>query len=98
MYVVRNVFRAQPGKAGELAAKFKAAGPLIVETGAASNFRVMTDAVSGFWTVVVESEVESLDTYLDLATVVSQNPKIGEVLRGYHELAREGYREVFQVV
>ena len=98
MFVVRNVFRTKPGKAGALADKFKAAGPLIIENSETTkSVRVLTDAVAGFWTVVVESEVASLDAYLDMAVVVSQNPQIGEALAGYQELVLEGYREAFQI-
>lgn len=57
----------------------------------------MTDAVAGFWTVVVEAEVENLDAYLDIAKVVSQYPELGEAMKGYMDLVDSGYREVFTV-
>lgn len=98
MYVVRAVFRAKPGKSGALAAKFKAAAPLFAQAGAVSGTRVMTDVSAGFWSVVVENTTESLDSYLDMATAVSQNPEIGKAMEGYHDLVLEGYREIFQLV
>jgi len=58
----------------------------------------MTDVVSGFWTVVVESETDNLDTYLDMATAVSRTPELGEALAGYHEMVEKGHREVLKVV
>ena len=98
MYIIRNVFRAKPGEAKDLVKKFKAVGPLIVEAGIAKSVRVMTDIVSTFWTVVIESEVESLDAYFEMAASVSNAPKIGEAMQGYMDLVDGGHREIWKVV
>ena len=97
MYLIRNVFRTKPGNAKALVEKFKAAGPLIVESGVAKATRVTTDTVSTFWTVVFESEVESLESYFEMSSSVSNAPKIGEAMKGYMDLVDGGHREVFKI-
>ena len=97
MYVVRNVFRAKPGQAKSLVAKFKAAKPAIEKTVGNGNIRIMTDVVGGFWTVVIEDQVEDLENYLGDAQTVSQHKDIGEAMKGYMDHVESGYREVFKV-
>ncbi|MEP0813229.1 MAG: hypothetical protein HRF49_01010 [bacterium] len=96
MYVVRNVFRAKPGQAKALVAKFKAAQPLI-EKSTAGQVRLLTDVSAGFWTVVVENTTDNLNEYLGVAQKVSQEPEIGEAMKGYMDLIESGYREIFKV-
>ena len=57
----------------------------------------MTDAVAGFWTVVVEVEVKDLNTYLDMARVLKRNPEVAEAMKGCIDHADSGYREVFRL-
>ena len=97
MYLVRSVFTARPGKAKELVAKFKAAQPHIEEAGVARNSRVLTDAVAGFWTVVVESEVDDLEAYFEMARNVSADPELGRIMAGYMDCVDSGYREVLRI-
>ena len=97
MFVVRNVFHAHPGKAKALVAIFKKAQSAIEATGAGGKHRILTDVVAGFWTVVIEAEVEDLEAYLDIAKRISQYPEIGEAMKGYMDLVQSGHREVFVV-
>lgn len=93
MFLVRDVFHAKPGKAKDLVAKLKQAMPHM----GGAKMRVMTDAVAGYWTVVIESEVEKLDEYLDRARGMGGNPELGKIMQGYMELVTGGHREVFRV-
>ena len=97
MFVVRNIFHAKSGKAKELVAIFKKAAPIIESTNVTRNTRIMTDAVSTFSTVVVESEVEDLNTYMDMAKIVSKKPELGEIMKGYMDLIDSGHREIFRI-
>ena len=63
MFLVRNIFHAKPGKAKALVETFKKAAPHIESSGVAKNTRILTDSASTFWTVVVEAEVEDLNSY-----------------------------------
>lgn len=96
MYIVRNVFTAKPGKAKDLVDTFQRAGPHLRELGV-RNTRILTDASAGFWTVVVESEVENLDDYLEIARDVSNRPELAEIMAGYMDLVVGGHREIFVV-
>ncbi len=96
MYVVRDIFTCKPGKAKELVAKFKGAEPYLREMGM-KGMRVMTDTVAGYWTVVAEAEVDSLDAYLDMARRERDHPQIREAMQGYMDLIEGGRREVFRI-
>jgi hypothetical protein len=96
MYLVRDIFTAKPGKAKDLVAKFKALEPYMIEMGMKA-MRVMTDAVADYWTVVAESEVESLDAYFDIGRRERSDARIGEIMQGYMDLVKGGRREVFRI-
>ena len=63
MYLVRDVFRCKPGKAKDLAARFKRLLPSLEHEDRFTNGKVMVDAVANYWTVVIEAEVESLEVF-----------------------------------
>jgi len=96
MYMVRSVFRCKPGTTKEMVKKFKEAAQYMPDFGV-KNTQVLTDVSSDFWTVVIQSEVEDLNAYMDIATTVSKNPQMGEALKGYMDLVQEGYREIFRI-
>ena len=96
MYLVRNIFTCKPGKAKDLVAKFKAAAPHLAKIDI-ENTRILTDTAAGFWTVVVESEVESLDAYFGAVRDRAANEAVGKAMAGYMDLVKGGRREVFKV-
>jgi hypothetical protein len=96
MFVVRSVFSCKPGRAKDLVAKFKTAAPLL-ESAGIRNTRILTDAVAGFWTVVVESEVESLDEYFGAVRDRRSNPEIEKAMKGYMDLVEGGAREILRL-
>jgi len=95
MYLIRNVFNCKPGKAKELVAKFKGAEKYLSKEGIVKS-RVMTDVVSGFWTVVTEFEVPDLATW-DQMSGTTTNPEIKEAMKDYMTLVEGGYREIFRI-
>lgn len=96
-YLVRNTFKCRPGQTKKLVEKFAAAAPLLKEGGHVLSTRVMTDAVSTFWTVVVESEVENLDAYFNLSRDTAAAEKIGAAMAGYMDHVEGGHREIFKI-
>jgi hypothetical protein len=60
------------------------------------SMRVMTDTVAGYWTVVVETEVDALPAYFEAATQ-SQSPEAQEAMKGYMDLVHGGHREIFRI-
>lgn len=98
MYLVRDVFRCKPGKAGELAAKFKKTIPSMESEDRFSNCRVMVDAVANYWTVVLEAEFSSLADFEHHMADYSKRTDVRESMAGYMDLVEGGHREIFKLV
>ncbi len=96
MFVVRDVFQAKAGKGKELVFKFKSAAALMPNEGVHAR-RILSDTVAKYWTLVMETEVEKLDTYFDLLNTRPSNPKAEEAMKGYADLVEGGYREILRV-
>jgi len=97
MYLFREVLICRPGKVRTLIDKFKALGAVMEGMGF-QPFRLYTD-VSGerFWTLVLESESDSLDAFREMEASVMANPEAQKAMEGYHELVLEGRREIYRV-
>jgi hypothetical protein len=98
MFLIREVFHCRPGKAGEVAKKFKQIEPVMQEMGFKGPQRVMTD-MSGerYWTVVSEVEVDAVESYLDMTRRTMTDPRIQKVMQGYHDLVESGKREIYKI-
>ncbi|MEP6768358.1 MAG: hypothetical protein ABJC61_06790 [Acidobacteriota bacterium] len=96
MFVIRDVFRAKAGKGKELVGKFKKASALMPKEGVTAR-RILTDTVAAYWTIVMETEVEKLDTYFQLLSTRPSNPEAEEAMKGYTEIVEGGYREILHV-
>lgn len=92
MFIVRNVFQTKPGKAKELVKTLKNALQYMPDVGVKST-KILTDVSATFWTVVLESEVENLNAYVDMSATASSKPEFGEAMKGYMDLVTEGYRK-----
>ena len=92
MIVVRNTFTAKPGQAGKLAAMLKDMAGVMMD-----KYRIMTDLVGDFNTVVFEFEAESLSEFESRFKQYSTDPKLREKMTGYTDLWETGKRELFQV-
>jgi heme-degrading monooxygenase HmoA len=64
MYLIREVFHAKPGKAKDLVKMFKQAAPHFEKTEGVKNIKVLTDIVSTYWTVVIESETDNIGNFI----------------------------------
>ena len=95
MYLVRDVFTTKPGKAKELVKKFKEALPYLPKVEGGKNYRVMTDVVSNYWTVVVESEVDDMAAFLGKVRSATSSEELAAIMKGYLDLVDGGYREIF---
>lgn len=98
MFLVRDVFRCRPGKAKDLAARFKRLAPAMERDDRFTNVKVMVDAFADYWTVVVEAEFESLDRFEKHMNEFSQRDEVREVMAGYMELVEGGHRELYRLV
>lgn len=93
MIVVRNVFRCKPGQAKKLVGMFQ---EMAKSNPQMPKSRVLTDVAAGFWTVVFETEAESLSAFE--ATFAAMNsPEARRPMEGYMDLVESGYREIFKI-
>lgn len=95
MYLVREVFKAKPGKAGALVKMFKAAAPHFEKTEGVKNTRIMTDIVTDYWTVVMESDVEDVGAFIKNLRSGTASPELTEIMKGYMDLVAGGHREIY---
>ncbi|MBI5730550.1 MAG: antibiotic biosynthesis monooxygenase [Ignavibacteriales bacterium] len=96
MYLVRDVFRAKPGRAKNLVSSFKQAVPFMEAEGF-SNIKLMTDVVANYWTVVLQAEVESLDHFEKHSKGFTSKPQVAEIMKGYMDNIEGGHREIFKL-
>ena len=95
MYLVRDTFKCKPGKAKELVNKFKQTIPFMEEQNL-KNIKILTDVVSNYWTVILESEVETLAEFENRRGFTSK-PKVQEIMKDYMTLVEGGKREIFLI-
>ena len=96
MYVIRNVFKCKPGKSKALIEKFKATHDLM-RSDVPLDDRILVDEVAGFWTVVVEVNVESIADFEDRMRERGSREDVQQAMAGYMDLVDGGYREIFRL-
>lgn len=97
MYIVREIFIAKPGYAGELARLMKD------EMKKWKDFKghVLLDMVTDYNTIVIEYEIESLAQFDEMmAAHRKQQAKVkkGSKPPKYTELYQTGKREIYRIV
>ena len=97
MYLIREVFQTKPGKAKELVKMFKQAAPHFEKTGEMKNMKILTDVVSNYWTVVVESETENIAAFFSNLRSATMSDELKEIMKGYMDCVAGGHREIFLV-
>jgi hypothetical protein len=96
MLVIRNVFHCKPGKAKDLVQVFKNAATHMQATGA-GNSRVMTDIAASFWTVIFETEAESLEAFEKQFALYGTKPEVQNAMKGYMDFVERGHREIWRI-
>jgi hypothetical protein len=94
MILVRSVFQAKYGKGGDLVALFKEARQKWPESTAD---RVLTDASGPFFTVVVETEVESLAEWERRIAEIFALSEFGDWFARMTPLVESGRREFYNI-
>jgi hypothetical protein len=97
MYLIRETFNAKPGKAKELVKKFKQAIPHFERSGEGKNHKIMTDAVSNYWTVIMEYETDDMGAYFSDLRGATAAPELQEIMKGYIDLVEGGNRQIFLI-
>ena len=96
MLLIRDIFYCKPGKVRPLVEKFQAMNKLGAK--GMPRVRVLTDvSAERYWTVVAETEVESLEQHAEMARKSMENPEVQQAMQGYHDLVVEGRREIYTI-
>lgn len=98
MFLIRDVFRCKPGKAGALAKKFLATVASMEREDGFRNIRVMTDYVATYWTVVLQAEVDEIGRFDHHMREFGARPEVQEAMAGYMDLVDGGHREIYRIV
>lgn len=95
MIVVRNVFKLKFGEAKQALALWNEyfSDPDSIQ----SKYRLMTDLVGDFYTMVMEVYYEDLTAFQNESRN-SNDPKFGEFYSKFVAITESGYREIFSVV
>ncbi len=98
MVVVRNVFQAKAGRAGELAQVLAESLRQWAGTeGAPAGRRVLTDLTGPFDTMVLEIEVESLAVWEQAMPKLFASPEFQATLQQSGELTVSGSRQLYTI-
>ena len=97
MYLIREIFQAKPGKAKDLVKMFKQAAPHFEKMGGGKNMKVLTDIVSTYWTVIVESETEDIGGFFTNLRSATMSNELKEIMKGYMDCVEGGKREIFMI-
>jgi hypothetical protein len=96
MLLIREVFNAKPGKAGQLAKMFKQVIPYMEKAGL-KNTKVMTDFVANYWTVVIQSETDELAKFEKEVRGFTSQSEVKEIMKDYMSLVNGGHREIYKI-
>jgi quinol monooxygenase YgiN len=98
VFVIRDVFRCKPGQAKALAEILRRAIPAFEREDGFRNSRVMVDAVAGYWTVVLEADIDSLAAFEGHLLGAGSRPEVRRLMAGYMDLVEGGHREIYRLV
>jgi hypothetical protein len=98
MILVRQVFQAKWGKAGEFASMMAEGNREIAKAlGQDHAWRVLTDLTGPFHTVVLEVEMESMAQWEQFRSQMFQDPEMGKAMDRTAELVESGRSEMYTI-
>jgi hypothetical protein len=99
MYMMREIYQAQRGKAPEVVAAFKILDQIFEQAGYA-NRRIYVDCDGPMDTVVYQFELESLDQYLTMERGVYVNPDVDTqaLIDAFNTNTSSGRKEIYEVI
>ena len=97
--MMRQVYRAERGKAPEIVAAFKTLTKIFEEAGY-TNRRIYVDYAGPMDTVVFELEFDSLDQYFTMERGFFVNPdeNTQSLTNTLNSNATSGYKEIYEVI
>ncbi|HEX6925177.1 MAG TPA: hypothetical protein VF167_07085 [Longimicrobiaceae bacterium] len=97
MLLIREVMYCKPGKVRPLVEKFLAMARLGEQKGW-GKMRVMTDvSAERYWTLVAETEVPSLQAFMEMGQSEQEMKEFQAIMEGYHDLVDSGRREIYTI-
>jgi hypothetical protein len=97
MYLVRDIMYCKPGKVKDMVQKFKGVSAVMKRLGF-KPFRIYTDvSAERFWTLVGETEVETLEDFAKMEEKVMTDEEARKAMSGCHDLVDQGRREIYRV-
>jgi hypothetical protein len=97
MLLVREIMFCKPGKTRPMVDKFRGLSK-ILEAHQLGKLRILTDISSeGYWMVVAEMEVPTLDHHVKMMKQTSEMPEAQALMKDYHDLVSHGRREIYTV-
>lgn len=97
MFLVRDIMHCKPGQVRPMVKKFLKLAELSKSKGF-GTMRVMTDmAAERYWTVISETEVETLDMHAKMTSELMSDPELQAVMHDYHDLVLDGRREIYHI-
>ena len=99
MYMMREVYRAQRGKAPEVVAALTTLDKVFDQAGY-TNRRIYVDYDGPMDTVVYQFELESLDQYYSMERGFFVNPDedAKALIGAFNNTAQAGHRELYEVI
>jgi hypothetical protein len=99
MYMMREVYQAERGKAPEVLAAFKILDQWFEQAGY-TNGRMYVDYDGAMDTVVYQFELESLDQYfaMERGVFVDPDDDTKALIDAFNTNAKSGYREIYEVI
>ncbi|WP_157901064.1 hypothetical protein [Streptomyces davaonensis] len=97
--MMREVFRAERGKAPEIVAAFKTLTAAFEEAGY-TNRRIYVDYAGPMDTVVCQWEFDSLDQYftMERGFFVSPDENVQSLIKTFNSYAATGDKEIYEVI
>jgi hypothetical protein len=97
MYVIREVLHCKPGKARQMADKFRSLSATMKDMGH-QPLRLLSDVTGElFWTVVAEATVERIEDFFTMEQTLMANEILRKTMADYHELVESGRREIYRI-
>jgi hypothetical protein len=99
MYMMREVYQAQRGKAGEIIAAMRTLDQAFEQAGY-TNRRIYVDYDGPMDTVVYQFELESLDQYFAMERAFFVNPDADTqaLIDAFNANAGAGRKEIYEVI
>jgi hypothetical protein len=98
MYMLREVYTAERGRAPEVVETFRMLDKALEQAGGYTNRRIYVDYAGAMDTVVYQVEMESLDTYFTMERAVFDDPQAKPLIDAFNTNARSGYKEIYEVI